>query len=82
MPRRGSRFVTAWNRYGDDFMLTDKILMIIGATAITVAVFAFMPGPTWLRVVIGGLFLVADILVILSLRRPRPPGQHPHSTTR
>lgn len=63
-------------------MLTERILMIIGATAITVAVFAFMPGPTWARVLVGGIILVADIMVILSLRRPRAPGQHPHSANR
>jgi methylglyoxal synthase len=63
-------------------MLTDRILMIIGATAITVAVFAFISGPTGIRVLVGGIILVGDIIVILSLRRPRAPGQHPHSANR
>jgi hypothetical protein len=64
---------------GHELMLTERILLIIGATAITVALFAFVPGPMWMRVLIGGIIVVADLIVILSLRRPRAPGQHPHS---
>ena len=63
-------------------MLTERILLILGATAVTVGVFAFVPGPPWARLLVGGIIVAADILIILSLRRPRAPGQHPHSVDR
>ena len=64
-------------------MWMQRLVLILINALFVVGLFASVPGPMWARILIGGIILTLDIgAIIFETRRPRRPGQHPHSANR
>jgi hypothetical protein len=64
-------------------MWMQRVALILMNGLFIAGLFASVPGPMWARILIGAIIFTVDIgAIILHTRRPRGPGQHPHSVKR
>jgi hypothetical protein len=63
-------------------MWFEKFVVILITALFIGGMFAFMPGPTWARILVATIFLALEIGTIVFTRQPRAPGEHPHSMKR